>query len=316
MVDLSTTIADDLVLPAPVMNASGVGGFSTELSGYFDQRCLGAFVTKSLAHFATAGNPAPRVVGAGSAMINAVGLTGPGIRSWLDLSAPSLESREISTIVSIWGRTIDDYATAVDELSDVGNFVKAIEINVSCPNLEDSMKMFAHSVEAVTEILRVTANSRFPRFVKLSPNTHLLGDVIAACRSNGASGVVLINTVMGLSLDNKVLLPTLGARGGGLSGPAIHQMSIRAIYDSYSMFPEFPIIGVGGISTVADAIEAFAAGARAIQIGTASFVDPRAPIRILQALPGALEKLGFERISDLVGAAHRGGLAATRPVGG
>ena len=314
MVELSAKLGDIITMSAPVMNASGVAGFSTEVSGYYDQKKLGAFVTKSLAHFATLGNPAPRVVGVGSAMLNSVGLTGPGIQSWLATHAVSLAKLDIPTFVSIWGRTVQDYARAIDELSSVGDFVKAIEINVSCPNVEDAMAMFGHSVASVVEILQATSNSKWPRFVKLSPNTHLLSEIISACEANGAAGVVLINTVFGLGLNRRLLLANLGARGGGLSGPAIHQMAIRAIYDAYSAFPNFPIIGVGGISTAFDAIEAFAAGASAIQVGTASFVDPSAPMRILTDLPKAMKSLGFERISDLVGAAHRGGIAATDPL--
>ncbi len=312
MIDLTTRLTNELTLSSPVMNASGVAGFSTEVQGYFDQRDLGAFVTKSLAHFATEGNPAPRVSGAGISMINSVGLTGPGVRGWLEFHAPKLRMNNVPTIVSIWGRTVQDYAKVLAELNGVGDFVKAVEINVSCPNIEDSMNMFGHSPQAVAEILVATQTCKLPRFVKLSPNTHLLQEVVATCVEGGASGVVLINTVLGMALDKRFLLPTLGARSGGLSGPAIRQMSIRAIYDSYASFPHFPVIGVGGISTANDAIEALAAGARAIQVGTASFVDPRAALKILRELPLAMARLGFERISDLTGAAHRGGVAATK----
>lgn len=296
----------------PVMTASGVAGFSTELGGYFDMTALGAFVTKSLSHFETAGNRAPRAVGAGSAMLNSVGLAGRGIAHWRQYHAPRLERAKVKTIVSIWGRTVDDYRRAIAELEGCGEFVIGVEVNVSCPNLEDRNKMFAHSVSAVTEIMDATSASPWPRLVKLSPNTHLLSEVIDACRSNGAEGVVLINTAMGMSLDRELLAPSLGAGGGGVSGPALHAISIRAIYESYANWPDLPIVGVGGISSGLDAVEAIAAGASAIQVGTASFVEPRAAIRILDALPSVISKLGFASVTDLVGAAHRGGIAATK----
>ena len=311
-VALSTRLGSRVDLANPVMTAAGVAGFSTELAGYFDIAALGAFVTKSLAHFETRGNPAPRVVGAGAAMLNSVGLTGPGIAAWRESDARLLERSKVKTIVSIWGRTIADYRRAIVELQGCGDFVVGVEINVSCPNLEDRNKMFAHSVSAVREIMDATSLSLWPRFVKLSPNTHLLAEVIDACRTGGADGVVLINTAMGLSLDRDLLAPSLGAKGGGMSGPALRAIAVRAIYESYANWPDLPIVGVGGIATSADAVEAIAAGASAIQVGTASFVEPRAAMKVLASLPSAIEKLGFSSISQLVGAAHRGGIAATK----
>ncbi|MDA8195949.1 MAG: dihydroorotate dehydrogenase [Actinomycetota bacterium] len=311
-VNLETSLGPKLLLSNPIMNASGVGGFSTELSGYVDQTSLGAFVTKSLAVFETKGNPAPRVSGAGAAMINSVGLTGPGIRRWREVHLPNLERERVSTVVSIWGRSIDDYRKAIDELVGVSDVVKAIEVNVSCPNIEDRNKMFAHSTEAVAEVLRATRGIGLPRYVKLSPNTHLLEEIIDTSAVEGADGVVLINTVMGLEIDYQTLLPSLGAKGGGLSGPAVHQVALRAIYEAYSRHPNLPIIGVGGVSSARAVIELAAAGASAIQIGTASFVDPKVFSKVLSELPIEMGRLGFTRFRDLVGASHRGGVAALR----
>lgn len=310
--DLSTSLGSGFFLANPLMNASGVGGFSTELSGYLDLSSMGAFVTKSLASFETKGNAAPRVSGASAAMINSVGLTGPGLKRWREFHLPKLEEGAIPTVVSIWGRSFDDYASAIEELSGVSDVVKAVEVNVSCPNIEDRNKMFAHSTEAVATVLEATRASVLPRYIKLSPNTHLLGEIIDTAVDKGVDGVVLINTVMGLAIDHKTLLPSLGARGGGLSGPAVHQVALRAVYETYARHPNLPIIGVGGVSTVRELVALAASGASAIQIGTASFVDPKVFVRVLSQLPQELQRLGFHRFRDLVGAAHRGGIAALK----
>ena len=315
MFDTSTRLGTLVDLVNPVMTASGTAGFSTELAGYFDMSLLGAFVTKSLAHFDTKGNAAPRVVGANSAMLNSVGLTGPGIAMWRATHAPRLEKSNIATIVSIWGRSVGDYGRAIDELDGVGSFVLGLELNVSCPNIEDSNKMFAHSLESLAEIMDATAHCRLPRFVKLSPNTHILMEAIEVVKSRGASGVVLVNTAMGLWLDPTLLVPSLGAKGGGMSGPSLAPIALRAIYDCHANFADLPIIGVGGISTTQGAIAALAAGASAIQIGTASFVDPRVAAKIARELPLEIAKAGFASVGDLVGAAHRGGIASTRIAG-
>ncbi|WP_052605990.1 MULTISPECIES: hypothetical protein [Acidithrix] len=309
---MTSVICQGLTLKTPVMNASGVGGFSNELHGYVNMAEMGAFVTKSLAPFETKGNPAPRVVGANAAMLNSVGLTGPGIEFWRENLLAKLVKINVPTIVSIWGRTIDDYARAAALLQGVDPIVVGVEVNVSCPNIEDKNKMFAHSVTSVGEILDATKELSLPRLIKLSPSTHLLGEILEVVDASSASGVVLTNTALGLSLDMGNLLPSLGARGGGLSGPALHQIALRAIYDSYRALPNLPIVGVGGVSNARGAIEMLAAGARVIQIGTASFVEPRVISKVIQDLPKEIEKLGFSAVSDLVGAAHRGGAAATR----
>ncbi|MDA8116508.1 MAG: dihydroorotate dehydrogenase [Actinomycetota bacterium] len=311
MIELASSLGDRVVLNNPVMTASGTAGFSTELDGYFEMRRLGAFVTKSLAHFATEGNPSPRAAGAGPAMLNSVGLAGPGIGVWRSEHAPRLAKLGVPTFVSIWGRTVADYQRAVEELSGLGNFAIGIEINVSCPNIEDRGKMFAHSPQVVAEVMDATAAAGLPRTVKLSPNTHLILEVAEAARSKGAAAAVLVNTAMGMGMDSGLLVPTLGAKGGGVSGPALHPIALRAVYECHAAFPDFPIVGVGGVSTAREAVAMIAAGASAVQVGTASFVEPRAASRIITELPSLMERLGFSRVSDLVGAAHRGGIAAT-----
>ncbi|MDA8398316.1 MAG: dihydroorotate dehydrogenase [Actinomycetota bacterium] len=312
MVELATRLGGEIRLKNPVMNASGTAGFSTELEGYFDMCRLGAFVTKSLAYFATQGNPSPRAAGAGPAMLNSVGLAGPGIQAWRTEHAPRLARLSIPTFISIWGRTVADYERAVAELEGLGAFAIGIEINVSCPNIEDRGKMFAHSPEVVAEVMDATAGARLPRTVKLSPNTHLILEVADVARSRGAAGAVLVNTAMGMGIDEGLLVPTLGAKGGGVSGPALGPIALRAVYECHAAFPDFPLVGVGGVSTTRDAVAMLAAGASAVQVGTASFVEPRAAMRILAELPALVGKLGFAGVSDVVGAAHRGGISATR----
>ena len=306
MTDVTTSVGR-VALRAPVMTASGTSGHGAELASYGRLSDLGAVVVKSLSDKPWPGNPAPRLhplSDAAAGMINSVGLQGPGTAAWLDEDLPALVDTGADVVASIWGDTVDAYRRAADSLAEAPPQVIAVEVNVSCPNTEDGMRMFAHSVEATTAALAATAGCGRPRWAKLSPNTPELVAVAAAAADGGAEAVVLTNTLAGLVIDIETRRPVLGGIHGGVSGAALHPVSVRAVYDVREALPGVSIVGVGGVASGADAVEMLLAGASAVQVGTAIFADPRAPWRVLQELRAWCQDAGVQRVDELIGAAH------------
>lgn len=295
-------------LPNPVMTASGTAGHGIEIGAYVDLGSLGAVVTKSLSPFDWAGNPAPRVVGTPAGMLNAVGLQNPGAQAWLESELPRLGRTSARVVASIWGRTAADYAAAAGTLADAG--LTALEVNVSCPNLEGRGQMFACDPVATAEAVRASTVAGVPVWAKLTPNVTDLVEIAEAALGAGAEALTLINTVFGMSIDPVTAQPTLGNGGGGLSGPAIRPVAVRAIYDVRAALGEVPIVGVGGVARGEDAVELMAAGACAVQVGTASFWDPRAPRSVLNELQRWCQTHDIARAADLTGRAHRSGVAS------
>jgi dihydroorotate dehydrogenase (NAD+) catalytic subunit len=261
---------------------------------------LGGVVTKSLAAFEWAGNPPPRVAPAGRGMLNAVGLQGPGVAAWLDATLPVLIDTGATVVASIWGRSVDDYRRAADLLAPAPPEVVAVEVNLSCPNLEGRSAIFAHDPELSAEVVAATDGCGRPRWAKLSANTDRIVDVAEAAIDAGAEAVTCVNTLLGMAYDPATLTPVLGAGGGGLSGASIHPVAVRAVHDVHAALPDVPLVAVGGVSTAWDAVEFFLAGASVVQVGTASFVDPAAPLRIQR---------------DLLGWAHERGITGMRGIG-
>ncbi len=300
-VDMTVTVGD-LALRAPLMTASGTAGHGDELARYFDLSRLGAVVVKSLSADPWAGNPSPRVHQTAGGMINSVGLQGPGVAAWRADELPALLATGASVVASIWGRSVDDYGRAAAALADAPDGLVAVGVNLSCPNLDGGAHLFAHDPDATTAVLEATAGIGVPRWAKLSPNTDRLVEVAAAAAEAGADAVTLVNTVMGMAIDVRTRRPVLGAVKGGLSGPAIHPVAVRAVHDVHGALPELPIVGVGGVSTVEDVVELLLAGATAVQIGTATFADPRSAIRLLEGLETWCARQGVERVAELTGA--------------
>jgi dihydroorotate dehydrogenase (NAD+) catalytic subunit len=305
--DLITRIGS-VTLPNPVMTASGTAGHGAELAPYLDLAGLGAVVVKSLAAFPWAGNPPPRLHPTTAGMLNAVGLQGPGVAAWLEDDLPPLLQSGARVVASIWGRSVEEYRAAADLLALAPSDVVAVEVNLSCPNLEDRRHMFAHSPAATRAAMAATAGCRRPRWAKLSPTTPELPEVAMAARDGGADAVTLVNTLLGMVLDASTGRPVLGRGGGGLSGPAILPVAVRAVFDVRAAHPDLPIVGVGGVSDGTDAAQLLLAGAQAVQVGTATFVDPRAAGRVLEELQMWTAGAGVASLADVVGAAHRGGL--------
>ncbi len=275
-----------VTLANPVMTASGTAGYGTELARYLDLSALGAVVVKSLAAYEWAGNPAPRLHPTPQGMLNAVGLQGPGIPYWLEHVLPDLLRARATVVASIWGRSVDDYARAAELLSAAPPEVVAVEVNLSCPNLEGRESIFAHDLELTAAVMAATAPCARPRWAKLSPNTDRVVDIARAAAAAGAEAVTCINTLLGLAYDPVTEQPALGAGGGGLSGAAIHPVAVRIVHDVHAAIADLPIVGVGGVTSGWDARELVLAGASAVQVGTATFADPRAPLRVLQQLAG------------------------------
>jgi len=297
---IDTTVSVGSVeLAAPVMTASGTAGYGTEFARYLDLASLGAFVTKSLAPYEWPGNPAPRLHPTPQGMMNAVGLQGPGLQYWLDHVADDLLATGASVVVSIWGRSVDDYADAARMLANAPAGVVAVEVNLSCPNLEGRGSIFAHDAALSAEVLAATEVCGRPRWAKLSANTDRIVEVAAAVVGAGADAVTCINTLLGLGYDPDTLRPTLGAGGGGLSGRAIHPVAVRAVHDVHQALPDVPIIGVGGVTTGWEAVELLLAGACAVQVGTASFADPQAAARVQAELVDWAEQRDMRRIAEI-----------------
>ena len=302
-VDLSTSVGS-LTLDSPIMTAAGTAGHGAELGAYVDLSSLGAVVVKSLAHFVCEGNAPIRVHQTPSGMINSVGLQGPGVEGWLKDELPDLQQAKAKTVVSIWGRTVADYELAAKALADAPDDVIAVEVNISCPNTEAGNAMFAHSQEMTEEVLEVTAVCGRPRWAKLSPNIGPgLVDIARAAESGGAEAVTLVNTYFGLSVDPVTGRARLGGGAGGVSGPAIHPLAVRAVYDVRSACPDLPIIGVGGVATVEDVVEFARVGANAVQVGTATFAEPRTVGRLGTDLARWCANQRVERFVDLIGTA-------------
>jgi dihydroorotate dehydrogenase (NAD+) catalytic subunit len=294
-------------LPNPVMTAAGTSGHGAELSAYFDLSSLGAVVVKSLSADAWPGNPAPRLLPLPGGMLNSVGLQNGGLEAWLGGDLPALARAGARVVVSVWGRSARAYGEVGRRLAEAGNGVLgpvvAVEANISCPNVEDRQRMFAHSPEGTESAISALAEglgpTGLPLWAKLSPNVTDLTAIAGAALSAGASGLTLVNTLMGLAVDPLTGVPRLGAGGGGLSGPALHPVAVRAVQECRRAFPAAAIVGVGGVVTGRDAAEMLAAGADAVQVGTATFADPRAPLRVLGELADWCACHGLAAVAEL-----------------
>lgn len=283
------------------MAASGTAGHGAELSSYFDLREAGAIVVKSLLHEPWAGNPAPRVHSTDAGMINSVGLQGPGVQGWIDDDLAPLVDAEATIVVSIWGRSIDEYRMAAELLKPIAHQLCAVEVNVSCPNVEDRDRMFAHSTDATRAALEASAIAGLPLWAKLSPNIMDLVPIAEAAAEGGAEAVTVANTLIGLAIDVETRRPRLGKGRGGLSGPAIRPVAVRAVNDVASALPELPVIGCGGITRGVDALEFILAGAAAVQVGTATFADPRSVVRVRDEMQDWCSRHDVDCLRSLIG---------------
>lgn len=305
-VDMGTRVGS-VVLRAPVLTASGTSGHGAELSAYLDLADLGAVVVKSLSARPWTGNPAPRVHPTAAGMLNSVGLQGPGVEAWREHDLPALADCGATVVASIWGRSVEEFAEAAALLAGAPG-VAAVEVNVSCPNVEDRSRMFAHSPAATAEAVDAAGAAGLPRWAKLSPNVPDLVGIGAAALGAGAEALVLVNTVLGMAVDpvRRAYRLGSGANGGGLSGPAIRPVAVRAVHDCRAAFPQAGIVGVGGVARGEHAAELLVAGADAVEVGTASFADPRAPATVQRQLERWCRRQRVASVRELVSAVHGG----------
>ncbi|NNE96264.1 MAG: dihydroorotate dehydrogenase [Acidimicrobiales bacterium] len=303
MADLSTTVGS-VRLSAPIMPASGTGGHGAELGAFGPLGTLGAVVVKSLLPTQWAGNAAVRVHQTPAGMINSVGLQGPGIEAWARSDLPELIAAGAKVVVSIWGRSVEEYEHAAALVGALPDDVVAVEVNISCPNTEKGNELFAHSVESTAAVLSATGAANRPRWAKLSPNAGpLLLPVAGAALANGAEALTVSNTYMGLSVDPLTRRPRLGNGAGGVSGPAIHPLAVKAVAEVHAAHPSAPIVAAGGVATVDDVVEFALVGASAIQVGTMNFSDPRICFRLIDDLDHWCTGQGVAAFSDLIGQA-------------
>ena len=311
-IDMSTSLGH-LELPNPVLTASGCAGAGQELAQFFDVAEIGAVVTKSIMLQPRSGRPTPRMAETPSGMLNSIGLQGPGIDVFLERDLPWLLDRGARAVVSIAGSSVDEYAKLASKLRDAGG-ASMIEVNISCPNVEDRGQVFAcnaaSAAEVVQAVRRVT-RSEVPVFAKLSPDVTDIVAIARSCVDAGADGLSMTNTLLGIVIDTDTLRPTLAGVTGGLSGPAMRPVALRCVWQVHAAMPEVPILGMGGIRTGLDALQFVLAGASAVSVGTEVFHDPTAPLRVLAELDEALAVRGFTALSDAVGLAH-----GERPVPG
>jgi len=304
---IPATQVGSLVLPSPVLTASGTAGHSDELAAYVDLSAIGAVVVKSMASFEWQGNPAPRLHAVDNGMLNAVGLQGRGTAHWLQHDLPRLRARGARVVASIWGFRESEYASAARELAGVADELTAVEVNLSCPNLDHARSMFAHDAaqsSRVVAAVRQALPSSLPVWAKLSPNTDRLTEIAGVVVAAGADALVLVNTVLGMAIDTESRRPALGNGGGGLSGAAMHAVAVRSVFDVRAAHRDVPIIGAGGVSHVHDALELMMAGANAVQVGTATFADPRAVKKIQRDMVRWARRRGVGSWGEIVGSAH------------
>jgi dihydroorotate dehydrogenase (NAD+) catalytic subunit len=312
MADGRVTLAVDLNgirFPTPVLGASGCFGSGQELSELIDIRRVGGIITKSVTLKPVKGLPTPRMTETPSGMLNAIGLQNPGVEGFVEKDGPWIERVGVPVIVSIAGKTVNEYQRVAARVEGMRGVV-AIEANISCPNVERRNLVFACDPKSAAEVVSAISRvSTIPVFAKLTPDVTDIAEVARACVKAGAHGLSLINTLLGLAIDVETFRPSLGAVTGGLSGPAIRPVAVRAVYQVARALPDVPIIGMGGIRSAQDAAQFLLAGAWAVAVGTANFYNPHATIEVAQGLGEFLASKGLRSPADL-----RGRMVTEEPV--
>ena len=284
----------------PVLTASGTCGYGLDMAGLIDLNRLGGICTKGLSAKPMRGNPPARIVETHGGMLNAIGLQNIGADAFVTEKLPLLRRFSTRIIPNVFGYTVEEYADAI-RILDEGEGIDGYELNISCPNVKEGGESFANDPAQAAEVTAaVKRSTRRPVIVKLSPNVTDIAEVARAVESAGADALSLINTAVGMSIDIRTRRPRLANVTGGLSGPAIKPIAVRAVYQAWNAV-DIPLIGIGGIATVEDALEFMIAGASAVQVGTANFYDPGAAVRIVDGLEAYCAENGLENISEIVG---------------
>ena len=291
----------------PIFTASGCAGSGKELAQFFPLTELGAVVTKSIMVKARSGRATPRMAETPSGMLNSIGLQGPGIDIFLENDVPWLISQGAKIVVSIAGESVDDYAVLARKMRSVSG-ISALEVNISCPNVENRGQVFACdpvTARAAIEAVRRNIGGELPIIAKLTPDVTDISAIAEEVVSAGADSLALINTVLGMVIDTETLRPRLAGKTGGLSGPAIRPIAVRAIYQVHARLPHVRILGMGGVTNGNDALQLILAGASAVSVGTATFGNPTAVMKVKSELQNVLVAKGFNSLHEAVGYAHR-----------
>ena len=290
-----------LLMKNPIMPASGCFGFGKEYANYYDLSKLGAIAIKATTVETRFGNPTPRVAETPAGMLNAIGLQNPGLASVMSNELPWLESFDVPIVANIAGSTIEDYIEVAKQVSLAPN-VNALELNISCPNVKEGGIAFGTNPQVAANLTKLVKEvSSVPVYVKLSPNVTDIVEMAVAVEEAGADGLAMINTLLGMRIDIRKRKPVLANGFGGLSGPAIKPVAIRMIHQ-VSQAVSIPIIGMGGVMNAEDVVEFFLAGASAVAVGTANFIDPFVCPKIINELPSLLDELHISHINELKGA--------------
>jgi len=288
-----------LIMKNPVIAASGTFGFGREYGKYIDLNKLGGISVKGLTLKPRQGNAAPRIAETAGGILNSVGLQNPGVYAFIKEELPYLRKYNLAIIANVAANTVEEYAEMAEILNDAD--IDAIELNVSCPNVKSGCVTFGVSAHGIAEVTRAVKNKfKKPLFVKLTPNVTSIGDMARAAEAGGADGISLINTILGMAIDIYKKRPILANNTGGLSGPAIKPVAVRMVYE-VSKSVKIPIIGMGGITTGEDAVEFLLAGASAVMVGTANFIDPAACVKVAQGIETYMSRMSYNDISDIVG---------------
>ena len=297
------TALGPISLHNPVLVASGTFGSGREAAQIVDVGKLGGVIVKSMTVVPWKGKPTPRMSETPSGMLNAIGIQNKGVDHFITEDLPWLVKHKATVFASIAGNTVDEFVRVADKLRTARG-ITAVELNISCPNLEDRNNMFAHSVDATWSVVKAVkaALKRVPVFAKLSPNVTSLSEIAGIAIDAGADGLSLINTVFGMAIDVESRRPKLAGTTGGLSGPAIRPIAVRAVHEVHQAFPHVPLIGQGGVASASDALELILAGASAVAVGTANFVNPRASLDVVEGIAAYMQRHGVAQISELVGA--------------
>ena len=305
-IDLSTSLGE-LELPFPVLTASGCAGAGRELAQFFDITKIGAVVTKSIMLNPRSGRATPRMAETPSGMLNSIGLQGPGLDAFIERDLTWLQRIGARVVVSIAGGSVDEYGKIASRLRHIEG-IAGIEVNISCPNVESRGQVFAcnpDSAESVIRAVKRNVDPRTPVLAKLSPDVTDIVEIADAVVKAGATGLAVMNTTLGMVTDTDTMRPALAGVTGGLSGPAIRPIAVRCVWQVRQAFPDIPILGMGGIRTGLDALQFILAGADAVSVGTVTFHDPSAPLRVQRELAVALADRGFASLRDAVGYGHR-----------
>lgn len=299
MVDLSTRLGD-ITLKNPVLTASGTFGFGTEYADFIDLSRLGGFVVKGTTLEPREGNPYPRMAETPSGMLNAVGLQNKGVQHFIEHIYPTIAGCGSEVIVNVSGKCIDDYRETAERLSVLPG-LRVIELNISCPNVKQGGMAFGTTCDGAASVVEAVRKV-WPGhlMVKLSPNVTSITDIAKAAEGAGADSVSLINTLLGMAIDVERQRPVLSTITGGLSGPAVKPVAVRMVWQ-VSKAVDIPVVGLGGIRSAADALEFIMAGASAVQVGTANFIDPSVTMQIIDGLTDYCERHGVDKITELRG---------------